>query len=90
MSDLPKPLENDDDLGRRSKELDFNIRRIFRYFVLYLSMAVILVLTVTFVAAIATSRTFRDAVNAEIKDNIVGIIITGLAVIGINLGALRR
>lgn len=56
---------------------------------LFLSIGLILFLTVLFVGALCTSREFRDSVNNEVKDNIVGIIITGLAVIGIQLGALR-
>jgi formate hydrogenlyase subunit 3/multisubunit Na+/H+ antiporter MnhD subunit len=84
------PLNSDDDIATRTAVTNFNISRIFKYFLLTLCMAVILLLAAIFCAAICTSRTFRDVVNNELKDNIIGIVITALAVIGINLGALRK
>jgi formate hydrogenlyase subunit 3/multisubunit Na+/H+ antiporter MnhD subunit len=89
MATQPAPLANDDDLAKRTATTSFNIRRIFKYFVLFLCMGVILLLAVIFCGAICTDRDFRDAVSNELKDNIVGIVITGLAVIGINLGILK-
>ena len=84
------PLSSDDDITSKTALTNFNISRIFRYFLLVACMALILLLAIIFCAAICSSRTFRDAVNNELKDNIIGIVITTLAVIGINLGVLRK
>lgn len=90
MADRPVPVTSDDALAAQAARTRFNISRIFRYFLLGICMSVILVLTIIFLAAIFRSRTFRDAVNNQLKDNIIGIVITSLAVIGINLDTLRK
>lgn len=84
------PVQDDDDLGKRSAKTNFNIQRIFKYFVLFLCIGVIALLAVVFTCAMIADSDFRKSVNAEIVDNIVGIIIAGLAIIGINLGMLRK
>ena len=90
MDNAPTPLKNDDDLAARVAYTSFNISRIFRYFLLCVSMALILLLAIVFCAAMVTNRTYRDGVNAQLKENIVGIVITSLAVVGINLDKFRK
>ncbi len=90
MANRPAPLTSDDDLAARAARTKFNISRIFRYFLLVVCMAVILLLTIIFLGEICRNRSFRESVNGQLKDNIMGIVITSLAIIGINLDTLRR
>lgn len=83
--DQRQPLTDDDDLAKRSKRDDFWIKRSFKWFTLALIIFLLVFLAYYFCKELISNDAFRNSILDQIKSNIIGIIVAGLAIIGINV-----
>ncbi len=85
-------IEQKTDLTLQEKESnhDFNRRNTFCWFVLAVSMIVITCITGLFLWRLFVDPVIQDYIINQIKGNIIFLIVTGLAILKINLPASRN
>lgn len=79
------PYADDRDISRRQASDDFWIRRIFKFAVLAVAIGVLLILASVFCIELVQNNQFRQSVVKLLRDNLVGIVVAGLAIIGITI-----
>ncbi len=79
------PLNDDNDLASRTRNDNFWVFRILKFFILACAIVVASGITILIVAKLWGDIQFRDELANVIKDNFYAIIIGGFAILGINL-----
>lgn len=80
---LVKSEEQLEDLKIKKLKDDFLINRVFRFSLLGVYILVLFSLSILFILELINNIGFRETVLNIIRDNMVGIVISGLSILGI-------
>lgn len=80
---LIKSEEHLEELKIKKLKDDFLINRIFRFSLLAAYIVILISLSFLFVLEISRDESFRAAVLEIVRNNLVGIVISGLSILGI-------
>lgn len=83
MKNTPK-YKNEGDLDARRRKDDYHIGRILKYTCLFAFIIVIGFVLILFVRRCIDDKMFQYGVLDIVKQNLSGIIFTGLSILGIN------
>jgi uncharacterized membrane protein YbhN (UPF0104 family) len=79
------PVNDDDDLAKRSRSDDFWIRRILKFTLLGCAVIILVGITIVIGLKLGFDEPFRDGMAEAIKTNATSIVIGVAAVLGVNL-----